>query len=125
MVSLRGTLLRLKNFPIILIGGNGDAITTPAMQHLWSIVTRTVFGMFVTAVDWNAPLEGPESLLLDEIEAGFDELERQGAGLSIIDPELDRNEITVAQAEHHRHMKKIFICTEVGMGQHLSGIQRQ
>ncbi|KAF8508115.1 hypothetical protein JB92DRAFT_2832506 [Gautieria morchelliformis] len=88
-------------------------------------------------VDWTAPLEGPESILLDEIEAGFYELERHGAGLSIIDPELDRNEITVAQvydlealnvlikAKHHMHMKKIFICTEVGMGQCLSGIQRQ
>ncbi|KAF8505049.1 hypothetical protein JB92DRAFT_2833159 [Gautieria morchelliformis] len=97
MVWLRGTSLRLKNFPITLIGGNGDAITAPVMQHLWSIVTRTIFGMFVTAVDWTAPLEGPDSILLDEIEAGFGELERQGAGLSIIDPELDRNEITAAQ----------------------------
>ncbi|KAF8515855.1 hypothetical protein JB92DRAFT_2716579 [Gautieria morchelliformis] len=51
----------------------------------------------VTAVDWTAPLEGPESILLHEIEAGFDELERQGPGLSVIDPELDGNEITAAQ----------------------------
>ncbi|KAF8512050.1 hypothetical protein JB92DRAFT_2830933 [Gautieria morchelliformis] len=47
----------------------------------------------ITAVDWTAPLEGPESILLDEIEAGFDELERQGARSSIIEPDLDGNEI--------------------------------
>jgi hypothetical protein len=50
-----------------------------------------------TVVDWTAPLEGPESILLDEIEAGFGELERQGAGLSIIDPELEGNEIIAAE----------------------------
>jgi hypothetical protein len=50
-----------------------------------------------TAVDWTAPLEGPESILLDEIEAGFGELERQGAGLSITDPELEGNEIIAAE----------------------------
>jgi hypothetical protein len=48
-------------------------------------------------VDWTAPLEGPEYILLDEIEAGFGKLEMQGAGLSIIDHELEGNEIIAAE----------------------------
>ncbi|KAF8491947.1 hypothetical protein JB92DRAFT_2752511, partial [Gautieria morchelliformis] len=51
----------------------------------------------ITAVDWTAPLEGPESILLDEIEAGFEELERQGAGSSITEPDPDGNEVTAAE----------------------------
>ncbi|KAF8515666.1 hypothetical protein JB92DRAFT_3154691 [Gautieria morchelliformis] len=51
----------------------------------------------ITAVDWTAPLEGPESILLDEIEAGFDELERQGVRSSIIEPDLDGNEIAAVE----------------------------
>ncbi|KAF8573021.1 hypothetical protein K439DRAFT_1625352 [Ramaria rubella] len=54
-------------------------------------------GRSPTDIDWTTTLDGPESILLDEIEARFDELEKNGIGSGTLDPEIEGSEIIAAK----------------------------